>query len=356
MGGNIARDRYFRKLLSSQSLMYNPSDVGKKGSIFGLPYNLEEAKLVLVPVHLDVTVSYGEGTSKAPDLILEESSQLDLSLVSIATPWEMKMAMYDRIVKSSQNEIHRGRAITVIKALEAGKQPEEEQIQYINEFCGLTHDRVEELAASLLKMGKLVAIVGGDHSSPLGLMRALSKNQAFGILQIDAHMDLRDSYEGFKYSHASIMFNAMMEENIQSLTQVGIRDYCEEEEQYVKDSKKPIHVFYDETMFHKGKQGVGWMDQVNEIIDTLPENVYISFDMDGLDPSLCPNTGTPVPGGLQFNEAVLLMEQVVRSGRKIIGFDVCECGKNTWDANVAARILYRIATLTGVSNDLLSFR
>lgn len=336
--------------------MYNPSAVGKKGSIFGLPYNLEESDLILIPVHLDVTVSYGQGTAKAPDLILDESSQLDLSLVSIRDPWQLKMAMYDRLVVASQNEIQRGRAINIIKALEAGKDPEEDQLAYVNEYCESTLLKVEETASSLHNLGKLVAVVGGDHSSPLGLIRALSKKENFGILQIDAHMDLREAYEGFTYSHASIMYNALKEDGVNSLTQVGIRDFCEEEESYLSESKKPVHIFYDEAIHNRQEDGVSWKEQVEEIIKTLPQNVYISFDMDGLDPSLCPNTGTPVPGGLQFNQSVYMMEQVVKSGRKIVGFDVCEAGNDSWDANVAARIIYRIATLTGVSNDLLAFR
>ncbi|MEO9485389.1 MAG: arginase family protein [Ekhidna sp.] len=336
--------------------MYNPSDVGKKGSVFGLPYNLEESKLVLLPVHLDVTVSYGQGTSKAPDIILSESSQLDLSLPSIHRPWELKMAMYDRIVNAGQNEIHRGRATNVIKDLEAGKEPDIEQVDFINEFCHLTHEKIEALAGSFLDLGKIVGIVGGDHSSPLGLMRALGKKGEYGILQIDAHMDLRETYEHFRYSHASIMHNALKEQAVTSLTQVGIRDFCEEEENYIANSEKPISVFYDEDIFKKTLSGVNWQTQVNAIVEHLPQNVYISFDMDGLDPSLCPHTGTPVAGGLQFNEAIYLIEQVVRSGRKIIGFDVCETGAKPWDANVAVRIIYRIATFAGVSNSLLTFK
>ncbi len=336
--------------------MYNPSDVGKKGNIFGLPYSLEEADLIFLPIHLDVTVSYGQGTSKAPDLIVNESSQLDLSLLAIHKPWEMKMAVYDRSVKASQNEIHRGRAINVIKALETGKKPEVDQIEFVNEFCHSVHQGTEELANSLLDLNKIVAVIGGDHSSPLGLLRALSKRGNFGILQIDAHMDLRESYEGFDYSHASIMFNALKEDGIDSISQVGIRDFCEEEQEYIRQSAKPVHVFYDEAIFREIISGTGWKAQVAKIVETLPQNVYISFDMDGLDPSLCPNTGTPVAGGLGFNEAVYLMEQVVRSGKKIIGFDVCETGNHVWDANVAARIIYRLATLTGVSNNLLNFR
>lgn len=336
--------------------MYNPSAAGKKGSIYGLPYNLEESDLILLPVHLDVTVSYADGTSKAPDLVLDESSQLDLSLLSIHNPWELKMAMYGKVVSSSQNEIHRGRAKNIIKALEAGKDPEQDQLDFVNEFTASIHNEIEELSTSLLDLGKLVGVIGGDHSSPLGLIRALSRKGEIGILQIDAHMDLRKAYEGFTYSHASIMYNALKEDGVVSLTQVGIRDFCEEEEQFIDGCSKSIHVFYDEALFKQQQKGTGWKQQVDEIVTTLPDRVYVSFDMDGLDPSLCPNTGTPVPGGLSFNEASYLIEQVVRSGKKIVGFDVCEAGNSAWDANVAARVLFRLCALSGVSGDLLRFR
>ncbi|NQZ77123.1 MAG: agmatinase family protein [Ekhidna sp.] len=337
-------------------MMYNPSEVGKKGSIFGLPYSEKEADIVFIPVHLDVTVSYGQGTAKAPDYILDESSQLDLSLNSIENPWELKMAMSDRLVLKNQNEIYRGRALNVIKSLEAGKNPDSDHLRYVNEYCEKVHERVEEAAVTIAEKGKIPCVVGGDHSSPLGLIRALTRSESFGILQIDAHMDLRSAYEGFIYSHASIMFNVIKEGKVSSLTQVGIRDYCEEEEVFVKQSKKPIHVFYDEAIYRAGINGINWIVQVDQIIETLPDQVYVSFDVDGLDPSLCPNTGTPVPGGLQFNDTIYLVEQVVRSGRQIIGFDVCETGKSAWDANVASRVLYRLAVLTGVSNGLLKFK
>lgn len=336
--------------------MYNPSEAGKKGSIFGLPYNLEESDLILVPVHLDVTVSYSDGTAKAPNRILEESTQLDLSLLDIHNPWELKMAMYGKTIKSGQNDIHRGRARNVIDALEAGKKVDHEQLIYVNEFCQKVHEEIEQLCSSLLDLDKLVAVIGGDHSSPLGLIRSLGKRKSFGILQIDAHMDLRSAYEDFEYSHASIMYNALKVDNVISLTQVGIRDFCEEEEQFIEDATKDIHVFYDEVIQKEKDKGNSWSNQCDQIVNSLPENVYISFDVDGLDPSLCPNTGTPVPGGLTFNEAVLLFEKVVKANKKIVGFDVCETGNNTWDANVASRILYRLASYTGVSNKLLRLR
>lgn len=336
--------------------MYNPSDPGRKGTIFGLPYSTEEADLVLLPVNLDVTVSYADGTSVAPQSILEESSQLDLSLLSTQNPWELKMSMGESVVLSNENELHREKARSIIEALESGGEVKSDELKLINKFCESVHGKVERLSTDLHQKGKFVGVIGGDHSSPLGLIRTLAQKHQFGILQIDAHMDLRESYEGFTYSHASIMFNALKEEGVVSLTQVGIRDFCEEEELYVANSAKQINVFYDEQLFQNKMEGVSWADQAKEIIKSLPEKVYISFDVDGLDPSLCPNTGTPVPSGLGFNETVYLLEQVAKSGRIIIGFDLCETGNNAWDANVAARILYRLATVLGLSNGLLKFR
>jgi agmatinase len=116
-----------------------------------------------------------------------------------------------------------------------------------------------------------------------------------------------------------------------------------------------VHVFYDEVLSKERLEGKLWAEQVKDVIETLPENLYISFDIDGLDPSLCPNTGTPVPGGLKFQEAIYLIDRIIRSGRKIIGFDLCEVGNDSWDANVGARILYRLGIYTGISNDLIGW-
>lgn len=335
--------------------MYNPSDVGKKGSLFGLPYSEEEADLIIVPLELDVTVSYREGTSNAPKRILDESTQLDLSIPGVKEPWLLKMALAESLQLADQNAAFRTKAKQVIASLENEDQVDKQQLSAVNQYCTALHKEVEDTMQELLDRGKLVGMVGGDHSSPLGLIRALGRKDDFGILQIDAHMDLRNSYEGFQLSHASIMHNALKCDGVTSLTQVGIRDFCEEEEQYIEKSKKPIHVFFDELLYHDQlHENRTWKHQVDSIVETLPDLVYISFDIDGLSPSLCPNTGTPVPGGLNFNEAIALLKSVVDSGRRIIGFDLSEVGDESWDANVGARVLYRLCVLAGVSNDLLT--
>jgi agmatinase len=207
----------------------------------------------------------------------------------------------------------------------------------------------------LLQKDKLVAVLGGDHSVPLGFMKAIAeKHGEFGILQIDAHCDLREAYEGFNYSHASIMYNALEEiPNIQRLVQVGVRDYSGDEWDYIRNSNYRVITYFDKEIKTRQFEGDTWRHIAEEIVSKLPEKVYISFDIDGLDRKLCPHTGTPVPGGFEAEEVFFLMKKIVESGRRIIGFDLCEVGINSdndWNANVGARVLLKLCNLLIASN------
>ena len=342
---------------------FDPNGVGMKGQLFGLPYTPEDANLVIMPVPWEVTVSYGTGTINGPSAILEASAQVDLALREIEDPWRLKMAMLEEntSVRQLSNEL-RSKATEIIHWYEESQEPLpkelQELLQEVNQACQQQHTDIENQVRKLLEEGKLVAMVGGDHSTPYGLIKALSEQQELGILQIDAHMDLRAAYEGFTFSHASIMYNVLQLPGVKSLTQVGIRDFCDEELQLVEKSGEKINVFFDEDKSQHHYAGRSFDAYVSSIIDTLPERVYISFDIDGLSPDLCPNTGTPVPGGLSFNEAIYIVRQVVKSGRTIVGFDLNEVapGTDDWDANVGARVLFRLAALMGVSNKELDWK
>jgi len=341
---------------------FDPNGVGQaNGQLFGLPHTTETAGVVIVPVPWDVTVSYSDGTAKGPEAILAASPQLDFYDPKIPQAWHIGIAMEAIDAKwAKRSKELRKQSKKYIDWLEAGS-PASDQAQMavilaeINEKCGFLFDWVKATTSFHLEKGKLVGVLGGDHSSPLGLMYALAERHTdFGILQIDAHMDLRDAYEGFAYSHASIMFNALKIPQISKLVQVGIRDYCEAEATLATESKGRIEVFYDRQLANSQFEGQNWKKSCAEIIKTLPDKVYISFDIDGLDPKLCPGTGTPVPGGMEFEQAMYLIEQVAASGRKIIGFDLCEVSprkKDDWDANVGARVLYRLANLAFKSHD-----
>src|SRR5690606_10871126 len=146
--------------------------------------------------------------------------------------------------------------------------------------------------------GKKVVHTGGDHSTTMGYYEALATQyDNFRILHLDAHMDLRISYEGFTYSDASIMYNNLKLPKVSKIVQVGIRDFGEQEVEVVRDENGRVKVFTDTDMKAQAFEGLTWKEQCDRIISELPENVHISFDIDGMYPWYCPSTGTPVPGG-----------------------------------------------------------
>lgn len=221
----------------------------------------------------------------------------------------------------------------------------------INEASNTLNTEVYEQTKQLLAQNKLVGLVGGDHSTPYGHIKAIAEQyQSIGILQIDAHADLRKAYEGFEHSHASIMYNVLQLPGISKLVQVGIRDICEDEIELAQQDDRVI-MFDDFKLKQNEFNGVNWHQQCEDIVSKLPEKVYISFDIDGLSPDLCPNTGTPVAGGLSFHQAVYLIKTVAKSGKTIVGFDLNEVspGKDEWDANVGARMLYKLCNLMHLS-------
>ena len=340
---------------------FDPNGMGDpNGNIFGLPFEVEDARLVILPVPWEVTVSYQAGTASAPEAVLEASLQVDLYDPFVKDAWKLGIAMQKadpRLLKN--NNTFRQQAEYYISQLEIGTDPTRnkallETRDKINLACNEMNQWVKNESLKLLNQNKIVALLGGDHSTPLGLMQALAeKFSSFGILHIDAHADLREAYEGFEFSHASIMYNALKIPQISSLIQIGIRDYCEAENQLIKSDAR-ITTFFDKEIKHSQFEGKTWSAICDKVINALPEKVYLSFDIDGLDPKLCPNTGTPVPGGLEMEQAIFLIEKLVISGRTLIGFDLNEVapGNDDWDANVGARLLYRLANLCLVSNKI----
>ncbi len=340
-----------------QNTDFNPSGVGlKNGNFIGLPFNEETANVILLPVPWDVTVSFIEGTAHAPAAIREASLQLDLYDADIKGAWKLGIFMppTDRLILNKRNTL-REKAVRCIDYLEKGGRLTvdshmEEIRDEIDSGCIELNQWVYEQCKELIEKDKIIGLTGGDHSIPLGFLQAVAEKYSdFGILQIDAHHDLRESYEGFHYSHASVFYNALKIDAVSRLVQVGIRDYCEEEVETAKKEKERVVTFYDQQLKEFQYKGEKWNEQCGRIIEKLPDNVYISIDMDGLDPKLCPNTGTPVPGGFDFSEVSFLLKKLVESGRRIIGFDCCETGNHAWDANVAARLIYKLCNWSGRS-------
>ena len=347
--------------------MSNLSDFDPNGAsnpnnnIFGLPSNEEESLLIILPVPWEVTVSYSAGTARAPEHIFKASMQVDLYDPDFKDMWRkgfyMKQADRKVLLKS---DYLRKEAELLIDYMAKGEEVKNNSFMFkslrdINEGGVFLKNWVYEQTKKLIEKGKLVGLLGGDHSIPLGYYKAMAeKHGDYGILQIDAHCDLRKGYEGFQYSHASIMYNALTElKEITKVVQVGIRDYCEEEWIYIENSNGRVVTYFDKDLKERLFEGQNWKQIAGEIVDQLPQKVFLSFDIDGLDPKLCPHTGTPVQGGLETEQVYYLLKCVLKSGRKLIGFDLNEVGvgEHDWDANVGARVLFKLCNLLVASNN-----
>lgn len=340
---------------------YDPNSVGNPdNNIFGLPTTEDSARLIIVPVPWEVTVSYGSGTARAPEAICKASLQVDLFDPEVPDGW--KQGYYIRPVDRKvlmKSDYLRKEAELYIDYISRGEDVSanhfmSKTLVEVNEGGKYLNGWIYDQTKALLDKGKLVAVLGGDHSVPLGFFKAIAQTKGdFGILQIDAHCDLREAYEGFNYSHASIMYNALNEiPEIQRLVQVGIRDYSESEWEFIKANNTRIITYFDKNIKNRQYEGETWKHIADEIVDKLPQQVYISFDIDGLDRKLCPHTGTPVPGGFETEEVFYIFRKVIESGRKIIGFDLVEVGVSDtdWNANVGARVLFKLCNLLVASN------
>ncbi|MCK5469010.1 MAG: agmatinase family protein [Cyclobacteriaceae bacterium] len=340
---------------------FDPNGIGQAGRLFGLPFDQKTSEIVVIPVPWDVTASFHDGASLGPKAILNVSSQIDLFLQRIPDAWKLGITMLpiddEWITKNNQARKY---AVEYIKNLEGGISILSGKdsgliLQNINMLSNKINDWVFTKSKDILKAGKIPVVLGGDHSSPFGLMKAISDSfDEFGVLQIDAHADLRPHYQGFEFSHASIMHNLLKFKNVSKLVQVGIRDFCEQERDVMEKDQRII-TYYDESLARDRFEGVSWANQVKQIIESLPDVLYISLDIDGLEQLNCPSTGTPVPGGLSYNQLIYLFEKLMGSGKKILSFDICEVSgaKDEWDAIVGSRLLYNLANITGVTQNLL---
>ena len=341
---------------------FDPNSVGNpNNNIFGLPFSEEEARLVLLPVPWEVSVSYKAGTARAAEHICKASLQVDLIDDDIKDGWRQGIFMreLDKNILLKSDYL-RKEAELYINYIAQGEKVADSKfmckvLKEINDESVFLNQWVYEQTKELLDAGKLVGLVGGDHSTPLGFYKAIAeKHGDFGILQIDAHCDLREAYANLKYSHASIMYNALAEiPEVVKLVQAGTRDYSLSEVDYIDNSKGRVVTYFDKKIKERGYEGETWQKIVGEIVNELPQKVYISFDIDGLDPKLCPGTGTPVQGGFETQQVYYLFRKIMESGRHLIGFDLNEVGvsPDEWDENVGARVLFKLCNLLIASNE-----
>jgi agmatinase len=331
---------------------FDPDAAARPGSgLFGLPSTPENAAVVVVPVPYEATTSYGGGAAQGPRAVLTASHQVDLLDREYGRTWEPGIAMLPvppGVVRLNARAKKVAARVIAAGGVAAGGRGLERAAAAVNAASEGVNAWVRERAAQWLDHGKVVGVLGGDHAAPFGLIAELAdRNPGLGILHVDAHADLRDAYEGFTWSHASIMFQvATLLPDVGRIVQVGVRDFGAAELELIETSGGRIRTFFDADARREMLAGGTWDALCRRVIDQLPAAVHVSFDIDGLSPELCPHTGTPVPGGLSFAEASHLLRLLSESGIRVVGFDLCEVAPgprgDEWDASVGARILYKL--------------
>lgn len=322
---------------------FDPDSPATSDTLFGLPHTMPQAAVVVFPVPFEATTSYRRGTAQAPGRLMEASWQVDLHDLETGEPWRAGIAMAP--IDPEITRANDAATEPALRVIEAGGPVSGELRIARDQVDGLSETvnaKVANFTRNTLSSGQIPAIYGGDHSVPFGAIQTAARsNPGLGLVHVDAHADLRVAYEGFTWSHASIIDNLLKRTpELGPVVSVGVRDLGRAEAARAAES---VYLWTDPDIARHLADGETWASIVDRMLAPLPKQVWVTFDVDGLDPSLCPGTGTPVPGGLRWREAMTLLRRLAESGRQIIGFDICEVGPGDWDSIVGARLLYKLA-------------
>lgn len=273
--------------------------------------NIDSSEIVILPAPYEHTVSYGKGASFGPEEILKASAFVEF---------------YD---DEFERELCFEKGIATIEPLEFNGLVDQDALKLI-----------EKNVSNLLNLNKFVVTLGGEHTiSSAPILSHYKKYPDMSLLHFDAHSDLRDSYEGTKFSHASVMARVCEFFPADKIVQVGIRAQCKEEAQFIRE--RNIKTFYASSIRRK-KYGENWQ---KEIVKSLGDIIYISFDIDYFDPSIIPATGTPEPDGFLYSETLDVFREIIKANKRIIGFDVVELSKIdnlNHPSLTTARLIYKI--------------
>lgn len=332
---------------------FDPDASALPGSgLFGLSTSHEDAGVRVLPVPFEATTSYRRGTAHGPAAVEAASHQVDLHDRQTGKPYESGICLLDSspVVRAWNEE-----ASSLVQRIHDPTAPAAERDsmrERVNAIGAELNSFVFESTSACLDQARLPVTLGGDHSVPYGaILACANRHPGMGLLHFDAHADLRESFEGFEWSHASVLHNVLRDApDLGQVLQVGVRDLGEAEARAIEASEGAIHTVFDDQWARTRIDGLSLRELVRRSLDRLPAQVYVTFDVDGLDPSLCPQTGTPVPGGLGWHEAMLWLEELTNSGRRVVGLDLCEVSPGpggdkageSWDAVVGARLLYRL--------------
>jgi agmatinase len=281
--------------------------------------NYEKSEIAILQVPYEHTVSYGGGTKNAPKAIIEASAFVEF---------------YD---DEFDREICFEKGITTLQEIDLANCCDEVML-----------DKVEKLTDKLLRDGKFVVTLGGEHTISIAPIKShFKKYPQMSVLHFDAHSDLREEYQGSKYSHASFMSRVCEFFPTENLTQVGIRALCLEERNFIKENN--INTFFASAI-RRNLHGVDWQKSV---VSTLNSEIYITFDVDFFDPAIMPATGTPEPDGFLYNETLEIFREIKKAGKRIIGFDIVELAPLVVLSHpnlTVARLIYKLLNFSNSRN------
>ena len=256
---------------------FDPDAPASGDGLFGLPHTEDQAAVVVIPVPFEATASYRRGTRNAPNAILSASKQVDLHDLETGEPWRAGIAIQSEDPRFSEwNDLAAADALALIA--EGGVDPSHSeqvaQAERVDAVMEKMNQLVYEKTAAVLKKGKIPAILGGDHSVPFGAIRAAAeKYPGLGILHVDAHADLRKAYEGFTWSHASILYNVRTRiPGLGHTVQVGIRDVGQQERQFSEEDLE-LTTWFHPLVAWELAGGETWLRLVNRMIAPLPDTV-----------------------------------------------------------------------------------
>lgn len=307
---------------------------------------MSSSQIFVYSVPWDVTVTYRSGSHQSPGFIQSSMAQLDDQHPFSNHPIQLSFLPVNSAIVDLQYE-YKPVSSSIIDTLNHQKDltsRQQQQLADVNRAsCELNQMVLNDIHPH---MSSPIILCGGEHGVGVGYIESLSKRyDSFSILQIDAHMDCRVQYFGYDYSHASVMTHYANHSAVSGITQVGIRDYASVETHFQAKSSTPFHVFSDYFLHQQLFQGQSWHVVCQHILGTLSECVFISLDVDGLMAYLCPATGTPVPGGVSYNQLVYLFELVSKT-KHVIGAELVEVNSSSasdWNADVGARLLFLLA-------------
>lgn len=322
-----------------------------KSNVFNIKSNYKKSNAIILPISIDITTSYIKGTSNGPISILKNSYQIELFDLNTGFPYKNGIYMDNIPINIVKLNKEANRLINKIKKYKIKniKIPLK-YINYINIVTNINNFFIYKWGMKILNLKIIPIILGGEHGITLGIVKACIKKFPaiiITILHIDAHSDLRNNYQGFQNSHASIIYNIIYKiKNPKKILQLAIRElsFIEYQENYLNLN---INTFFDKILNNYIING-DFNFILNKINNNVSKFLYLSFDIDGINSIYCPNTGTPSPGILSFNHIIFLIKQITNN-KYIIGIDICENSNKKFDSIISSKFLYKIIGLFLIS-------